>query len=132
MNVFERREVRDRLRAAFPKYFVNSLFEIIVYPARNIYFSLDGVETEEELIAKVLEWCSREASKSISRPSQKYHLTGINLFLGTDFSQEDMIEIYTYLGNRCNHAKTLRFIESGYNLAVLTKEAAQAGEGEHG
>ncbi len=27
--------------------------------------------------------------------------------------------IYTYLGNACNHAKTIRFIESGYDLEVL-------------
>lgn len=130
MNVFERREIRDKLRLAFPRYFVNSLFEIIVYPARNTYFSLEGVETEEELKAKVLEWCSREASKSTSRPSQKYHLTGINLFLGTDFTQEDMVEIYTYLGNRCNHAKTLQFIQAGYDMAVLATQAAQAVEVE--
>jgi len=125
MNVFERREIRDRLRSAFPKYFVNSLFEIIIYPARNSYFSLGGVETEEELKARILEWLSREASKSISRVSQKYHLDGINAFLRTEFTQEDMIEIYTYLGNCCNHAKTIRFIKSGYSLSVLTEEATQ-------
>jgi hypothetical protein len=123
MNVFERREIRERLRAAFPKFFVNSLFEIIIYPARNSYFALEGIETEEELNAKVLEWLSREASKSVSRVSQKYHLNGINAFLGTDFSQEDMTEIYTYLGNRCNHEKTLRFIRSGYDMSALAKEA---------
>lgn len=106
---------------AFPKFFVNSLFEIIVYPARNSYFLLEGVETEEELNCKILEWLSREASKSISRVSQKYHLSGINAFLDTEFSQADMVEIYTYLGNRCNHDKTLRFVRSGYDMAVLAE-----------
>jgi phenylalanyl-tRNA synthetase beta subunit len=75
-----------------------------------------------DLNAKVLEWLSREAAKSISKESQKYHLEGINRFLGTNFSQKEMMEIYTYLGNRCNHKKTMRFIESGYDLTVLTKE----------
>ena len=65
------------------------------------------------------EWLSREASKSIDPKSQVYHLNGINTFLGTNFTQEDMVEIYTYLGNRCDHARTLRFIESGYDLAAL-------------
>ncbi|WP_312281570.1 hypothetical protein [Oscillibacter sp.] len=124
MNVFENREIRNRLRAAFPKFFVNSLYEIIIYPARNSYFLLEGLETEEELKAKILEWLSREASKSISRVSQKYHLNGINAFLNTDFSPSDMVEIYTYLGNRCNHEKTLRFIRSGYDMAVLDEGGA--------
>ena len=119
MNVFENREIRSRLRAAFPKSFVNSLFEIIIYPARNSYFLLEGVETEEELNCKILEWLSSEASKSISRVSQKYHMSGINAFLNTDFSPADMMEIYTRLGNRCNHEKTIRFIRSGYDMAVL-------------
>lgn len=49
-----------------------------------------------------------------------YHRDGINRFCGTDFSYDDMRIIYTYLGNRCNHEKTLRFIRSGYDMAVLT------------
>lgn len=77
------------------------------------------IQTETGLNAKILEWLSREASKSIDPKSQVYHLNGINTFLGTNFTQEDMVEIYTYLGNRCDHARTLRFIESGYDLAAL-------------
>lgn len=119
MVIFEDREIRQRLREAFPKFFVNQNYEIIIYPARNIYFLLDGVETELELKAKILEWLSREACKSISRQSQKYHLNGINAFLGTTFTLGDMELIYTYLGNRCNHEKTIRFIESKYDLSVL-------------
>lgn len=119
MGIFENQEIRTRLREAFPKYFVNSNYEIIIYPARNSYFLLDGVETELELQAKILEWLSREAAKSISKPSQKYHLVGINTFLGTDFSQKEMMEIYTHLGNRCNHEKTLTFINSGYDIKIL-------------
>lgn len=125
MNVFESREIRGRLREAFPKYFVNSNFEIIVYPARNSYFSLEKVETETELKAKILEWLSREAIKGGSRQSQRYHLDGINTFLGTEFIPDDMEIIYTYLGNRVNHDKTLRFIENGYYMGIL-QEAEDA------
>lgn len=119
MSIFENREIRSRLRQAFPKFFVNSNYEIIIYPARNSYFLLADIKTEQELKAKILEWLSREASKSISRQSQKYHIEGINKFLGTNFTLDDMVIIYTYLGNCCNHAKTIRFIESGYDLSVL-------------
>jgi len=119
MKVFENKEIRDRLLKAFPKFYINSGFECIIYPPRNSYFLMADIQTETGLNAKILEWLSREASKSIDPKSQVYHLNGINTFLGTNFTQEDMVEIYTYLGNRCDHARTLRFIESGYDLAAL-------------
>ena len=50
-----------------------------------------------------------------------YHLKGINAFLGTDFTKEDIGIIYTYLGNGVNRKKTLSFIYSGYNLDVLER-----------
>lgn len=119
------KNIRYRLRNAFPQAFISMNMDLIVYPARNISFMIEDVESEADLIAKILEWLSREASKSLSRVSQEYHLNGINQFLGTDFSQEDMIEIYTYLGNEINHGKTMRFIDSGYDLKVLyEKESA--------
>lgn len=120
-SIFDSKGIRIRLSNAFPKFFINRRFEIIIYPARNSYFSLENVNTELELKAKILEWLSREASKSISIKSQKYHLNGINTFLGTSFTQEEMAEIYTYLGNRCNHKRTLAFIKSGYKLEILTQ-----------
>ena len=50
---------------------------------------------------------------------QRFMLDGINKYLGTNFSHDDIDEVYTYLGNRCNHAKTLLFIESGYDVRIL-------------
>lgn len=119
MSIMENREVRNRLTAAFPKLFINHNYELIIEPKRNTYFSLKGVNTESELNAKILEWLSREAAKSVYPWSQKYHLEGINRFLGTHFSQQDMYEIYSYLGNAVDHEKTLRFLASGYNMDVL-------------
>lgn len=120
--IFEDDKLRRRFTKAFPRFYINHNLEVIVYPPRNIYFLLKDVHTEKDLIAKVLEWTSREAAKSVSRQSQKYHLNGINMFLGTNFTQSEMGEIYTRLGNCCNHARTIRFIDSGYDLSVLTKE----------
>lgn len=119
MSIFENKEIRQRLREAFPKFFLNANYEIIIYPARNSYFLMADVETERDLKAKILEWLSREASKSVSRQSQAYHMNGINTFLGTNFTKADMEEIYTYLGNSCNHRRTLQFIESGYDMKIL-------------
>lgn len=122
MSVFDNAEIRTRLVSAFPLLFVNRQNELIIHPKRNTYFRLDGVETERDLKAKILEWLSREAAKSVSAQSQAYHLAGINRFFGTDFTQEEMYEIYTYLGNAVNHEKTLRFIDSGYDLSILPKK----------
>lgn len=119
--IFENEDMRNRFTEAFPKFYINHNLEAIVHPRRNTYFLLKDVNTEADLVAKILEWLSREAGKSVSKESQKYHLQGINKFLGTDFTQDEMMEIYTYLGNCCNHKKTLRFIGSGYDLAVLTE-----------
>lgn len=127
MNVYEIAEIRNRLQSSFPKAYVNMQFEIIIYPPRNSYFRLSSVETEEELNAKILEWLSREASKSLSRASQKYHLDGINKFLGTSFTQDDMIKIYTYLGNAINHDLTIEFIRGGYDLKVIDAAVAARG-----
>ncbi len=121
MSIYDHTEIRTRLVAAFPLLFVNRQNELIIHPKRNTYFRLDDVETERDLKAKILEWLSREACKSISLESQRYHLNGINSFLGTDFTQEEMYEIYTYLGNAVNHEKTLRFIDSGFDLNELTR-----------
>lgn len=111
-----------KLRHAFPKCFINMNNELIIHPARNSYFGLSGIKSEIELKAKTLEWLSREAVKGGGRASQKYHLDGINEVLGTDFDLNDMEAIYTYLGNSVNHYKTIRFIESGYDLTVLDTE----------
>ena len=121
MSVFDNAEIRIRLSTAFPLLFVNRQNELIIHPKQNTYFRLDGVESERELKAKILEWLSREAAKSVYKSSQVYHLNGINSFLGTDFTVEEMYQIYTYIGNAVNHNKTLRFIDSGFDLNELTR-----------
>ena len=126
MSVFDNAQIRYKLSTAFPLLYVNRNNELIINPERNTYFSLDGVESERDLQAKILEWLSREASKSLFPNSRRYHLSGINIFLKTDFTQDEMIAIYTFLGNACDHEKTLRFIESGYDFSILPKKEAEA------
>lgn len=123
MFVLMNNEIRSRLFRAFPEAFINGNLEYIACPRQNSYFRLEDIEDERDLKAKILEWLSREAYKAGNKNTQRYHLNGINTFLGTSFTQEQMEDIYTYLGNRCNHQKTLRFIDSGYDMAVLTEEA---------
>lgn len=119
-------EITRRLKSAFPKAFINCNLEFIALPEVNSYFILEDCMDEEDVIAKCLEWLSRDAHCSLHFDSDKknqwcyqYHLRGINQFCGTSFTMDDMDEIYTHLGNKCNHAKTLAFIRSGYDMNVL-------------
>ena len=54
--------------------------------------------------------------------NERFHnfmLNGINDFLGTDFTTEDMAIIYQKLGNRVRHSLTEEFVNSGYDMAIL-------------
>ena len=43
-------------------------------------------------------------------------LRGINVFLKTNFSPEDMEIIYQKLGNRIRHELTVGFVENGKDI----------------
>ena len=118
--------VANKLAAAFPKSFINSALEFIAHKEANEWFRLEDCENEFDVKCKVLEWLSRGAYKTCPFNSnvknERFHnfmLNGVNDFLGTDFTESDIEEIYTYLGNRCNHEKTVRFIESNYDMSIL-------------
>lgn len=120
------REAKEALICAFPGSFINDNNEFIAHLKSNIYFRLEDCEYPDDIDCKVLEWLSRAASKGIpynqewrNREYRKFVLDGINEYMDTNFTEEEMTEIYIYLGNACNHKKTKRFIESGYNLEVL-------------
>ena len=101
------------------KCFINHNYELIVEPKNNIYFRLDNIETELELKCKVIAWLSRPSCKGISTYWQKRIRAIVNEFLGTEFTSDEMAEIYTYLGNDCDREKTIKFIESNYDVNTL-------------
>ena len=122
----ELEETLALLKDAFPGSFVNESGEFIVERKSNTYFNLKDCKTPLDIECKVLEWCSRPASKGQpyhaewrNKEFRKFMLDGINKFLETDFSEEEMLEIYIHLGNAIHHEKTIRFIESFYDVAVL-------------
>lgn len=115
-----------RLLADFNGSFFNEREEFIAHRYSNTYFIFANCENEEEVKCKVLEWLSRAASKGIpysqewrNKKFRKFMLDGINMFLHTNFTFEDMTIIYTYLGNACNHKKTLEFIRSNYDMSIF-------------
>lgn len=122
-------EIR-KLMNAFPNSFINQAGEFIAHREANEYFRLTDCETELDIRCKVLEWLSRAAFKTApfgKRKNDQFHsfmLRGVNQYLGTSFTKGDMEQVYTCLGNRCDHQKTLRFADSGYDMAVLNAKEA--------
>lgn len=125
--------LKDLFRA-FPNAIINHNLEFVADPNRrvNSYFRLDNCDSRMEARCKVLEYLSREAYKSKHYNVKwrndlvhEYHRQGINAFCGTNFSHDDMEIIYAYLGNGVNRQKTLSFIYSGYNLAVLRERRTE-------
>jgi hypothetical protein len=119
-------ETLIHLMSCFRNSFINHNFEFICCTKTNSYFRLEDVESELELKCKVLEWLSRNAAKTEychserhNRIMQEWHLNGINKFLGTNFTREQMENIYTYLGNGINRDLCIKFIESNYDMKVL-------------
>ena len=113
------------LERAFSYCLLTSEGEVIVHKTGQS-FSLCSCETETDVKCKVIEWFSRAAFKTepyssdaANRKLHNYMLDGINKYLGTDFSEEDMEVIYTYLGNAIKHNKTIEFIESGYDMSFF-------------
>lgn len=123
------KNIINKLKKSFPGSFVNSSNEFIAHKRANEYFRLEDCKSELDIKCKVLEWFSRGAYKTApyntNRKNEEFHefmLAGINMFLNTNFTKEDIEPIYTYLGNCCNHEKTIAFIESGYNLSILPRK----------
>lgn len=119
-------EMAKALMACWPQSFVYRNGEFIAHRRSNTYLVFENCETMEDLQCKVLEWFSRAAYKTqcydTTRSNKKFHqfmLDGINKFLGTAFSFDDMELIYTYLGNAVHHNLTVAFVRSGYNMEVL-------------
>lgn len=86
-----------KLQRCFPGSYITDRNELIVHPRTNQYIILENIGTEDAIKAKVLEWLSRAAFKTApysqewrNRKFHKYMRDGINAFLDTDFSEDDM------------------------------------------
>jgi hypothetical protein len=84
------------------------------------YFRYEN--NEKELKVKILSWLSRPAHKEGTKESREWLLDGINAYLGTSFSEQDIGLIYAKLGNNVNRRLCDNFIESNYDMNVLKKE----------
>lgn len=120
--------VYKKLLAAFPNSWINNRFEFIADTRSNQYFILSNCESEEDAQCKVLEWLSRAAAKGTPYKTEKRNkeyrqrmLSGINRFLGTAFSPEDIDLVYQELGNAIDHQRTIKFVRDGFQFRYRVK-----------
>lgn len=102
-----------------PKIFINERLELIVVPSKNIYFKISDIANEKEWAMKILTWLSRSACKGVGTYWEKRMRKIINSYLNTFFDKDDFSLIYQKLGNGVNPLLCEKFIDSGYDLAVL-------------
>lgn len=119
-------ECRQALLNAFPGSWFNESDEFIADTRSNTYFIFRDCNAPLDVECKILEWFTRPAHKGMpynqewrNRKFREFMMNGINDFLDTGFNQNSMEDIYCALGNAIDHEKTIKFIESGYDFALL-------------
>lgn len=117
------------LMQSFSGSFINQRGEFIAHENANEFFTLRNCKDDFDIKCKVLEWLSRGAYKTEPFRSRKkntefnaFMLDGINKFLGTAFTCEEMARIYQELGNGVNRTLCIKFIESGFDMNVLSEQ----------
>lgn len=106
----------------FDKSFINHNNEIILEPRNNVYFSLDSVKSELDFKCKMFAWLSRPISKGLNQHWSHKLLRQFNRLLKTDFTKDNMYDIYARLGNDVNRTLTVSFIESNYDFSMLERD----------
>lgn len=126
---FDKWATAKRLMNCFAGSFVGYGGDFYADRESNTSICFDVCKTELDVKCKILEWFSRAAYKTepyrTAYKNALFHermLAGINKFLGTNFSEDDMDLIYTYLGNAIHHERTVAFVESGYDMRILKGE----------
>lgn len=105
-----------------PGSFINSEGELILVRELNLFIQIQD-KNRAELIASILEYCSRDAAAS--RKFGKLIMSAINEFVERDLSKEDYKLIYKNLGNRINPKLTYKFIENNFEINVLEDQAVE-------
>ncbi len=122
-------EELKKLMSYFPDSFINRQLELILIPKTNTYFSLRDCLTKNDVISKVLMWCTRDISKAMPYQQQKRNIdfyvvnrTRLEKYLGSNINLD---VVYHCLGNGINKELTHRFIESGFDMTLLYKEITE-------
>lgn len=121
LTQIEPQNIISKALHVFPKSFINNSNEIILEPRNNVYFRLEDVNCDLDFKCKMFAWVSRPIAKSLNKYWYPRVLKSFNDLLGTNFTKDDMYEIYDRLGNDVNRQLTIKFIESSYDLSLLER-----------
>ena len=116
-------EALKKLMMIFPDSFINRQLEVILIPKTNTYFSIENCDTKEDVIAKVLMYCTRDIAKAMPYQQQKRNIAfyvenrdRLRKYLGSDINVD---VVYQILGNGINKELTYKYINSGFDAEVL-------------
>lgn len=119
-------EELKKLMNCFPDAFINRQLEFILIPKTNTYFRLEGCLTREDVISKVLMWCTRDIARAAPYNQVKrnidfyvFNKERLEKYLGASVNVD---VIYHLLGNGINKALTEEFIKSGFSMNLLFSE----------
>lgn len=105
------------LMKLFDDSFINNNNELILVPKTNLYFRLADIKDYDDLVYKIIAWCSRDSSKSepyySTKRNEKYRQyvrNNLNTFLGVDWNEDEWAELYSKFGNGINKDECMEFI----------------------
>lgn len=127
--MYKQSKLLKKIMKCYIGSFINGNNELILDNKANVFFRLEDIKSDLILKCKLIEFGSRGACKTepykvrhLNLTFQKRHRDNLNKILETNFSEEDMKQIYTRLGNGVNRQLTIEFIESGFEMEVLSYE----------
>jgi hypothetical protein len=119
-------EELKRLINCFPEAYINRQLEFILIPKTNTYFRLEGCLTREDVISKVLMWCTGDIANATPYVQVKRNIgfyvdnkERLEKYLGASVNVDI---IYHCLGNGINPTLTKEFINSGFSMNLLFSE----------
>lgn len=119
-------EELKKLMNCFPDSYINRQLELILIPKTNTFFRLEGCLTREDVISKVLMWCTRDIARAAPYKQVKrnidfyvFNKKRLEKYLGASVNVD---VVYHLLGNGINKALTEEFIKSGFSMNLLFSE----------
>ena len=119
-------EELKKLMNCFSDSYINRQLELILIPKTNTYFRLEGCLTREDVISKVLMYCTRDIARATPYRQVKRNIgfyvcnkERLEKYLGASVNVDI---IYHCLGNGTNAKLTKEFINSGFSMNLLFSE----------
>jgi hypothetical protein len=122
IEVSDKDRYLNKILPFFPTAYIYKNNEIIIEPKNNVYFRIDNINSDLEFDCKILEFVSRVSCKHHIKYWRSYFRRGMNSYFKINWSEEEMMKIYTYLGNGVNRTLCIEFIKSNYDLDILRKQ----------